>query len=1674
MPKDSSENKKSHKNEQAVEEMYKKKDQRQHVLDLPDTYIGSIEQDTANMWTYDTTEKIIVKQDITYVPGFYKTCDELIVNARDETIRSKNCNKIKIKINKEEGFVSVWNNGSGIPVALHKEHNVYVPELIFGHLLTSSNYDQKGKIVGGKNGYGAKCLRNDTRVPLYDGSVVRADEVELSDKLIGDDGKVRNIKKIISGEGKLYKIEQANGEPYYVNDQHILTLHMPDHKVIFWSNTKNSWNVLWWDNEKQHVCKKYITVSKITIQCPECGIELAGHLGRHYARNHKGIEVPIVPRKPPTIIAPDILEVKLARTQLEKFCESIPDNNVFDISVQDYMKFNKTTKSRLAGIRGQCVDWKKSEVVLDPYVLGLWLGDGFSCGYGYACYGEKDPELIDYLRTWGVKNDACLKHYRKYDYGFSSIDHFREKGYAPLKKLLDQYDLVKNKHVPIEYIVNDRETRLKVLAGFIDTDGTAMRDGTQIIICQGLLHKQLIEDITFLARSLGFYASLTMQKSSHTTSDGTKKRKLCYHLNISGNIEDIPTLLNRKKCKNILKHSPLTTGHIKVSDAGVGKYVGFEIDNNQRFVINDFTVTHNCANIFSNRFIVETVDAKSRKKYIQEFSKNMSEKTEPIITNVSKDEESYVQITYYPDFHRFGMKGLSNDVIGLLKKRAYDIAACTDKNVKVYLNNELLNVKDFQDFIGLHYSKKPDLVYEEVNARWKIGVVFAQDAGNDQVSFVNGVWTYQGGTHVDYIAQQIVKKVTEHVKSKHKGLNVKPAQIREHLNFFIDAVIDDPSFSSQTKGELTTKVANFGTTCELDSGFIAKIVKTGLVEIVVKNAQFKEMSSLKNTDGKKVTSLRDIPKLEDAHWAGSRKSSETRLILTEGDSAKSYAISGLSIIGREKYGVFPLKGKLLNVRNATAAQIKKNVEFCQLKKIMGLKQSTVYNDTKKLRYGGILILTDQDSDGSHIKGLIINMFQYFWPELLKIKGFIQTISTPLIKAFKKTDTKKKSPLTFYTFSEFEKWQTDEMKNDLSKWRIKYYKGLGTSDEKEAKEVFNDFKNRLITFMWEKVASVDTDSKDSKNKKSIKDKNDDIDSDDKSDVESNDSNKDDDKDDDKEDSNDPTIYESKSYDALTLAFDEKRANDRKRWLAKHDRHNILEYTNQNVSYSDFVNKDLIHFSNDDNIRSLPSLIDGQKPSQRKILYACFKKDQRSEIKVAQLASYVSEHTAYKHGEKSLEDTIIGMAQRFAGSNNIYLLHPSGNFGFRKQGGDEHASSRYIFTNIEPLTYKIFRKEDESILNYIEDEGEMVEPEYYYPIIPMILVNGGHGVGTGFSTNVPQYNPADICENLLRRLANKEMLEMDPWYNGFTGDVKRIEEGKYKITGKFELINDDTVKITEIPIKGFYCWIDKYLDFLNGLAADGKKVANVVTHCGNNKIDIDVEFANGELQKMVKKGNEEIEKFLKLIANMSVSNLYLYNHKNEITHYESPLEIMEEFFEFRLKMYSVRKKRYLKLLNNQLEILKNKVKFINDILSDKIIINKKKKSEIIAKLEQLKYPQLSNKIDATEEEKSYRYLTDMTLFSLTIEKIDELNEEYNNKKKEFDDYNSTTEVDLWKRELEEFSSTYKQWLVDRDEDENDDDNINTKKGKKSKKSVVKSSEKTKTSEVEKKPTKVKKHK
>ena len=237
------------------------------------------------------------------------------------------------------------------------------------------------------------------------------------------------------------------------------------------------------------------------------------------------------------------------------------------------------------------------------------------------------------------------------------------------------------------------------------------------------------------------------------------------------------------------------------------------------------------------------------------------------------------------------------------------------------------------------------------------------------------------------------------------------------------------------------------------------------------------------------------------------------------------------------------------------------------------------------------------------------------------------------------------------------------------------------------------------------------------------------------------------------------YNNKCLNAITLAFEKERADDRKDWLRKYNRNHILDIKANQVPIHDFINKELIHFSHEDTERSIPSMIDGMKPSQRKVYYTALtipkgnlkaKNARLPELKVAQLAARASEITAYHHGEVSLQNTIVNMAQDYLGSNNINLLYPSGQFGTRLMNGDDSASCRYIFTRLEKISRKIFREEDNPVLTEKYDDGVKKEPLNYVPIIPICLVNGCKGIGTGFSTDLPCYDPDDIIQRLERKI------------------------------------------------------------------------------------------------------------------------------------------------------------------------------------------------------------------------------------------------------------------------------------------------------------------------------------
>ena len=992
-------------------------------------------------------------------------------------------------------------------------------------------------------------------------------------------------------------------------------------------------------------------------------------------------------------------------------------------------------------------------------------------------------------------------------------------------------------------------------------------------------------------------------------------------------------------------------------------------------------------NIFSKEFIIETIDHYSKKIYTQKFSNNMTQKEAPNIKASSK--APYTQITFTPDYEKFGIKNITDDIYKLFHRRVIDACATTGKDVSVTFNGQKLTIKDFEKYCELFLDKKEQpMVYEASGERWEVVASTSKSGSFEYLSFVNGINTIKGGKHIEYITNMITRNLVDMTQAKKKKA-VKSQHIKDNLFIFVKALIVNPSFDSQSKETLTTPVAKFGSKCDLSDKFFDKLYKSGIIDKALSITEFYDKKKLVKTDGKKISRI-IVPKLDDANLAGTKQSSECTLILTEGDSAKTMAISGLSVIGRDKYGVFPLRGKILNVKDASLQKISDNNEIAAIKKIMGLEQNKKYTDLSQLRYGSIMIMTDQDHDGSHIKGLIFNIFQSLWHELYEISGFLTSMLTPIIKA----SNAKKEVIEFYNMTDYEKWlETDVAKT--GNWKIKYYKGLGTSSDQEAKEYFKQMNK--VTY----------------------------------------------------------LYDENSDEVIDLAFNKKRADDRKLWLLNYDKDRVLDYSKKKVDYKSFVDKDLIHFSNRDLQRSINHICDGLKESTRKILFACFKRKlYTNEIKVAQLSGYVSEVSSYHHGESSLQQAIVGMAQIFVGTNNINILNPNGQFGSRCQGGQDASSPRYIFTLLSKLTKMIYKEEDNIILNYQDDDGQKIEPEYYIPVIPMILVNGGIGIGTGYSTNVPQYNPSeiiDICKlicNVIKSsninvkkeedldmvysvLSALEINNIIPYYLGFKGTIEKAEKNSYISKGVYRWIDEQTVEITELPIG---TWTEDYKDFLEGMITNG---LNNLKYIENHYTSKNVRFILHFNAVVKSKLEGKFETLFKLSSskNLSINNIHLFSAEGAIQRYESTSEIIKEWAETRILKYFERKMYQIKNMENDAKLLSNKMRFILDVIAGKIQIMNKKLVDITARLVELKYPPITQDESADDEEsdneskkvKQYNYLLKMPISQLTYDRKVILEKEYNEIEAKLNKLRETNIEDLWLIDLNDLE---KVWIEHRD--------------------------------------------
>ncbi|KAF2020724.1 type II DNA topoisomerase [Aaosphaeria arxii CBS 175.79] len=992
-------------------------------------------------------------------------------------------------------------------------------------------------------------------------------------------------------------------------------------------------------------------------------------------------------------------------------------------------------------------------------------------------------------------------------------------------------------------------------------------------------------------------------------------------------------------------------------------------------------------NVFSTEFTLETVDSRQKKKYKQTWTNNMSKMGKAKITDIKTDD--YTKVSYKADFSKFGMSGIDDDFDALVRRRTYDMAG-TLRGIKVYLNGERIKINSFAKYMEM-YTKaiskeqgkteegeekdKPVIITDSLD-RWEIGFAVSDGAFN-QVSFVNSIATSSGGTHVNYIADQIIDKLLAHVNKKNKGgVKLKPAQIKNHIFLFVNCQIVNPAFTSQTKEQLTTKSSQFGSKPVLTERFLKKVEATEVVQNIMHFAQQKADQLLKKTDGNKRSRMSNS-KLTDANRAGTKDGHMCTLILTEGDSAALLALAGRAVVNPDLFGVFPLRGKVLNVRDASIDQISKNQEIQNIKKFIGLQHKKEYTDTKGLRYGHIMIMTDQDHDGSHIKGLLINFLQCQFPSLLKLPKFLLEFITPIVRVWKGDPKDPKQMKNFFSMPEWEEWK---LQHNLSQWEYKYYKGLGTSNVSDAEVYFRDLDTHLKHFHTMQA------------------------------------------------------HEEKM---IELAFSKKKADARKEWLRDFVPGNHLDLTNEGITYDDFVNKELILFSMADNMRSIPSIIDGFKPGQRKVLYTCFKRNLKKDIKVVDLAGSVSGTTDYAYGEASMQGTIVGLAQNFVGSNNINCLEPSGNFGSRLQGGQDAASARYIYTRLSPFARRIFHPKDDAILKYGESDAKKVEPETYVPILPMVLVNGADGIGTGWSTSIPNYNPLDIVENLKIRMqegsSKDDMKSMIPWFKGFTGTTEDMGGDRFKFTGTIRQTSDNEIEVTELPVR---YWTQDFKEKLEEIIKAEKAPSFIKDYTEYNtpdKVHFIIKLDDKHMASALAKGLEEA---FKLAKTMATSNLVAFDSQGRIHKYQTPLDIMEEFYHIRLKYYEKRKSHQLSELQKDLDKLTNQARFIQMIIDGKLVIAKKKKAVLVAELQKLgfkPFPKVSDAKkageveDAAEDESEgegeagandYDYLLGMAIWSLTQERVEKLQKQIGDKEVEIDALIKLSPKDIWMQDLDAF--------------------------------------------------------
>lgn len=916
-------------------------------------------------------------------------------------------------------------------------------------------------------------------------------------------------------------------------------------------------------------------------------------------------------------------------------------------------------------------------------------------------------------------------------------------------------------------------------------------------------------------------------------------------------------------------------------------------DDTQRYVSGRNGFGAKLTNVFSTRFQVEGTDPVVKKKLTQIWTKNMTQTTPPIIT--SSQKKGYTHVSWKVDFSQFECDQYSHEFIQLFRFHALNAALTTGVNV---FFNEMKMPTTLQKYANIlsdvpltlsNYIKQ-----EHSTKTFNTEIIFFRGKG-EQISFVNGIKTRNGGKHVDAWCEAICRPIMKKVDASFKD-------IKKSLKMIIIASVSNPTFESQEKNTLESPSI---TIPHISDSLVTKILtKWQLKADLKKKLDMKEfLNVVKVATSKKKLNIKGYDK---ANFAGSKKGKDCILIVCEGLSAKTFAVEGISHgmchkKGRDWFGIYPLRGKILNTRKATFSTIANNEIITNLINIIGLDLGKPDNLTNT-NYGKICIITDADTDGIHIKALILNWIDSCFPKFMKN---VICMNTPILRVGK----------TYYY---------DERTEITTKGPTKYFKGLGTTERKDIGIIFGKKMTEYI----------------------VTDKS--------------------------------TLY-------LDMAFNNSSSAERKVWVQRYQpglkRRDTIDYNKDEWNHQtieDFIEYDLVQYAFDDCYRSIPSVFDGLKESQRKILYAAKKEKFVNDLKITQFAGYVSKDTEYHHGEQNLFSTIIKMAQDYVGSNNVPFFASEAMFGTRLVGGKDASQPRYLHTRLLPTTNLLFPTKDDHLLQTHDN----IEPSYFVPILPTILLNGCKGIGTGWCCDIPCFSVDDVVHNVYRLLEGKAYHPMTPSYNKFKGSIEYISHNKFEVQGIWEQISDNEIHVTELPI-GY--WTEKFVDWCNSHPS----ILKVKNQSTTEEIDI----------ILTTQQDLNIEKELTVILNI---NPVVFNHKTCLQ-YMGIEDIFFTWFLERKILYKKRKEHELHTLQENINGLMEKDKFIQLIRNSTIDLFEKE-SVITQKLHQH---------DIFNDS-----VRNMPTRNLTEEMRSKLQREINKLQNEYHNLKETHYTQIWQDEIKEF--------------------------------------------------------